>query len=71
MTRASAAFTESELEDAALEWLKSLGWKVVHRPDIYPHAAGKERTDYSHVSLEHRLRDALDRLNPALPVEAL
>ena len=71
MTRASAVFTESELEDAALEWLESLGWKVVHGPDIDPHAAGKERTDYSHVILEHRLRDALDRLNPALPVEAL
>ena len=66
-----ATFTESELEDAALEWLESLGWKVVHGTSIAPHATGSERTDYSHVILEHRLRDALDRLNPALPVEAL
>ncbi len=71
MTRTSAAFTESEVEDAALEWLESLGWKVVHGPDIAPNAAGAERTSYSEVILEHRLRDALDRLNPDLPPEAL
>ena len=71
MTRASATFTESEVEDAALEWLGSLGWKVVHGPHIAPHAAGAERMDYGEVILERRLRDALDQLNPALPAEAL
>ena len=71
MTRPSAAFTESEVEDAALEWLGSLGWKVVPGPGIAPHAADSERTDYSEVILEHRLIAALDRLNPDLPAEAL
>ena len=66
-----ATFTESEVEDAALEWLGSLGWKVAHGPRIAPHAEGPERADYSEVVLEQRLRDALDRLNPALPAEAL
>ena len=66
-----ATFTESEVEDAALEWLESLGWEVAHGPHIAPHAAGSERTDYTEVILEHRLRDALARLNPALPTEAL
>ena len=64
-------FTESEVEDAALEWLESLGWEVAHGPHIAPHAAGSERTDYTEVILEHRLRHALGRLNPALPAEAL
>ena len=64
-------FTESEVEDAALEWLESLGWEVAHGPHIAPHAAGSERTDYTEVILEHRLRQALDRLNPALPTDAL
>ena len=64
-------FTESEVEDAALEWLESLGWEVAHGPHIAPHAAGSERTDYTEVILEHRLRHALGRLNPALPTEAL
>ena len=67
----TATFTESELEAAALEWLEGLGWKVAHGPDIAPHADGAERADYTEVVLEHRLRDALDRLNPDLPAEAL
>ena len=71
MTPATAAFTESGVEDAALEWLENLGWKVAHGPNIAPHAEGAERTDYREVVLEHRLRDALDRLNPSVPAEAL
>ena len=67
MTHSSATFTELEVEDAALKWLGSLGWKVVHGPSI----ADSERTDYSEAILEHRLRDALDRLNPTLPADAL
>jgi len=64
-------FTESEVEAAALEWLEALGWRVAHGPNIGPHAEGAERADYAEVVLEHRLRDALDRLNPDLPAEAL
>ena len=71
MTRATAAFTESEVEDAALEWLGGLGWEVAHGPNIAPHAADSERTDYTEVILEQRLRDALERQNPALPAEAV
>ena len=71
MTRASATFTESEVEDAALEWLESLGWRVLHGPSIGPDTAGTDRTDYSEVILERRLLDALDRLNTDLPAEAL
>ena len=66
-----ATFTESEVEDAALEWLGSLGWKVALGPHIAPHAEGAERADYSAIVLENRLRDALARLNPTLPTEAL
>ena len=71
MTRDSATFTESEVEDAALEWLEGLGWRVAHGPNIAPAAGSSERADYGAVVLERRLRDALDRLNPDLPAEAL
>ena len=71
MTDVTSTFTESEVEAAALEWLKSVGWHVAHGPDIAPHAANAERSDYTHVVLEYRLRDALDRLNPGLHAEAL
>ncbi|MCY3808161.1 MAG: type I restriction endonuclease subunit R [Gemmatimonadetes bacterium] len=64
-------FTESEVEAAALEWLGALGWKVAHGPDIAPYADTSERADYTEVVLEHRLRAALARLNPAFPPEAL
>ena len=71
MTSASARFTESEVEDAALEWLNGLGWNVAHGPEIAPHATGAERATYTEVILERRLRDALDRLNPDLPAQAV
>ena len=63
--------TEAIVEDAALDWLESLGWTVAHGPDIAPGAVDAERTDYGQVILEQRLRDALARLNPSLPVSAL
>ena len=66
-----SAVSESTVEDAALEWLRGLGWNVAHGPDIAPHATDAEREDYDQVVLEHRLRDALRHLNPALPREAL
>ena len=66
-----ATFTESEVEHAALEWLEGLGWKVAHGPNIAPHAPGAERADYTDIVLDHRLRDTLARLNPALPPDAL
>ena len=64
-------FTESTVEDAALAWLESLGWNVAHGPDIAPDTLGAERRDYGAVVLERRLRDALARLNPTLPTDAL
>ena len=63
--------SEADVEDAALEWLRDLGWQTAHGPDIGPDQPGEERADYGAVVLEQRLRDALARLNPDLPLEAL
>ncbi len=63
--------TEADVEQAALAWLKDLGWRVAHGPDIAPGAPNAERTDYGQVVLERRLRDALALLNPGLPADAL
>ena len=71
MTSASATFTESEVEDAALEWLDGLGWNVAYGPSIAPDTADSERAEYTEVVLEQRARDALGRLNPALPIDSL
>jgi type I restriction enzyme, R subunit len=69
----SPAFTESLVEEAALAWLRGLGYAVRHGPEIAAGEPGAERSDpaYRDVILEGRLRGALARLNPDLPAEAL
>jgi type I restriction enzyme R subunit len=66
-------FTESVVEEAALEWLEGLGYAVLHGPEIVAGEPGAERTDpgYRDVVLQSRLRKALERLNPRLPSEAI
>jgi len=66
-------FAESVVEDAALAWLEALGYAVLHGPDIAVGEPAAERKDpgYRDVVLERRLRQALVRLNPAIPPEAL
>ena len=66
-------FTESVVEDAALAWLETLGYTVLHGPDIAAGMVGAERSDsnYRDVVLEGRLHQALVLLNPDLPAEAL
>jgi type I restriction enzyme R subunit len=66
-----ANLIESDVEDAALAWLESVGWQVAHGPDIAPDMPAAERRDYGEVVLAQRLRDALARLNPQLPAEAV
>ena len=66
-----ATLTETDVEQAALEWLAALGWQTAHGPDIAPDTPGAERADYGQAVLERRLRDALARLNPALPDSAV
>ena len=38
-----ASFTESVVEQAALAWLESLGWRVTHGLEIAPRASKAER----------------------------
>jgi len=63
--------TESVVEQAALAWLESTGWQVANGADIAPGEPAAEREHYGQITLDRRLRDALDRLNPALPPDAL
>jgi type I restriction enzyme, R subunit len=64
-------FAESVVEQVALAWLESAGWVVRNGTEIAPGESTAERTGYAQVVLEQRLCDALARLNPELPVEAL
>jgi type I restriction enzyme R subunit len=66
-------FTESVVEEAALEWLGALGYTILHAPEIAVGEPAAERSDpnYGDVVLEGRLRKSLERLNPGLPAEAI
>ena len=64
-------FTEREVEEASLGWLEAIGWGIAHGPDIAHDSPQPERSGYGDVILGGRLRNALARLNPALPAEAL
>lgn len=67
----NTAFSESVVEQAALDWFGSLGYRVLFGPAIAPGEADAERTNDDQVVLEGRLREALCRLNPAVPAEAI
>ncbi|WP_058868184.1 type I restriction endonuclease subunit R [Chloracidobacterium thermophilum] len=66
-----AYMKESEIESAALSWLANLGYQTVFGPDIAPDMPAAERKHYGQVVLESRLRDALAKLNPQVPANAL
>ena len=63
--------SECTVESVALDWLASLGWTVLHGPDIAPDTPAAERADYGEVVLNGRLRSALAQLNPNRPDDAL
>ncbi len=63
-------YTESDLENAVLEWLDGLGYSIKFGPDIAPDGESPERESYKDVILVGRLRDAVARINPSIPREA-
>ena len=63
--------SESDIEEIALDWLRSLGWSIAHGSDISPGGAKAEREDYGEVVLKRRLLDSLRLLNLELPEEAI
>ena len=65
-----SSLNESIVEDAALEWFGELGYAVGHGPHLAPGEPAAERESFSEVVLVGRLREAVRRLNPAIPEEA-
>jgi len=63
--------TESHVESAALSWLSSLGYTSIFGPDIAPGEPAAEREAFQEALLTRRLVDALHRLNPSIPADAL
>ncbi|GIQ65480.1 hypothetical protein PACILC2_40480 [Paenibacillus cisolokensis] len=67
----TTSYTESDLEQAALEWFEELNYEKAYGPDISPEGEYPERQFYHDVILKDRLRDALIRINKRLPREAI
>ena len=63
--------SENVVEDAALAWLKELGYAVLHGPDIAPGEPDAERRTYADVVLAGRLQSSLALINPGVPASAL
>ena len=66
-------YTESELEQATLEWFEELGYSYIGGPEIAPPPDGEnpERKNYGDVVLEDRLRSAVAKINSQIPNIAL
>ncbi len=65
-----SALNESHVEEAALTWFGELGYAIGHGPHIAPGESAAERESFGDVVLVGRLREAIHRLNPAMPQEA-
>lgn len=59
-------FTENHVEEAALEWLRELGYQIVHGLEISPEGSNPERSNYGDIILNTRLHRAVKSINPAL-----
>jgi type I restriction enzyme R subunit len=62
--------TEDQLEQETLAWLQDVGYTHRYGPEIAFDGSSPERADYRQVVLPFRLREAVNRLNPGIPVAA-
>ena len=62
--------TEDQLEQEALAWLADVGYTHLYGRDLAPDGGTPERSDYRQVLLLERLRGAINRLNPGIPLAA-
>ncbi|ORL65264.1 type I restriction endonuclease subunit R [Pseudomonas putida] len=62
--------TEDQLEQETLGWLSEMGYAHLYGPDIAHDGDNPERASYRDVLLTMRLRTAIARLNPQIPLTA-
>lgn len=62
--------TEDQLEQETLGWLAEVGYRHVYGPTIAYDGESPERDSYRQVLLVERLRSAIAKLNPKVPLAA-
>jgi type I restriction enzyme R subunit len=67
----NSRFAESTVEEAALSWFGEIDYAFLAGPDIAPDQLAAERANFGEVILAGRLKEALRKLNPNMPAEAL
>jgi type I restriction enzyme, R subunit len=65
------SIAESEVEDAAIEWFRAIGYEYVDGPMLAVDGIAPERRSWQDVILEGRLRRALTRINGHLSADLL
>jgi len=63
------SLNESHVEDAALTWFGEMGYAVGHGSQLAPGESAAERDSFGEVVLVESFREAIERLNPAIPEE--
>jgi type I restriction enzyme, R subunit len=62
---------EAQVEIVTVDYFRELGYEYIHGPFIAPDSEAPERADYGQVVLTRRLQDAMARINPDVPDEAI
>ena len=62
---------EDQLERLCLDWFREGGYEYANGYDIAHDGEAPERDDYKQVLLTGRLLDALQRVNPQIPISTL
>lgn len=62
--------TENIIEESAIEILQSQGWEYANGKEISPEGLFCERENYSQIVLGNRLRNAIAKINPEIPLDA-
>lgn len=62
--------TEDQLEQETLSWLNDIGYTLLNGYEIAVDGIAPERSDYKNTLLPFRLREAISRLNPNIPLAA-
>lgn len=62
--------TENIIEESTIEILQSQGWEYANGKEISPEGLFCERENYSQIVLVNRLRNAIAKINPEIPIDA-
>lgn len=63
--------TENIIEESAIEILQSQGWDYVNGKEISPEGLYCERDNFEQIVLVNRLGNAIAKINPHIPADAL